>query len=339
VGLNEAQAPPRVKPGDAVAIVSPSFGAVGAWPHRAERGRTYLESLGLRVKLMPNAARNDSWASASPEERADDLHTAFADDEVSIVLAAIGGNHSNQLLPLLDFDIIASNPKIFQGYSDNTVLHCALQVKARLATFYGPAFTLALAEYPSVIPYTDRYLRTAWFGDEPIVFEAASEWTEEILDFEQRFDLTRARRMEPSEGWVTIVGGAAEGHLVGGCLETICWHLKGTSFWPDFAGSILMLETSEESPSVEHVDSYLTDLAHLGIFDAIAGLLLARPFGYTREARSQLWDLVRRYTAVPALGNLDCGHTDPMMTLPLGARVRLDADNKKVSTFGPPTVA
>src|SRR2546430_17030609 len=75
-----------------VAIVSPSFGAVGLWPHRVERGTAYLESLGLRVRLMPNAARSESWVSAPAQARAEDLHQAFADDDVAVVLAGIGGN-------------------------------------------------------------------------------------------------------------------------------------------------------------------------------------------------------------------------------------------------------
>jgi len=107
-----SEPPPRVKPGDTVAIVSPSFGAPGRWPHRAGRGRAYLESLGFEVRMMRNAERDDSWVSATPEERADDIHEAFADDSVTVVLSSIGGNHSNQVLPHLDFELIASHPKI-----------------------------------------------------------------------------------------------------------------------------------------------------------------------------------------------------------------------------------
>jgi muramoyltetrapeptide carboxypeptidase LdcA involved in peptidoglycan recycling len=81
------------RPGDTAAVVSPSFGAVGRWPHRVERATAYLESLGLKVRLMPNAARSERWASAPPEDRVADLHAAFA-DEVAIVLAGIGANRS-----------------------------------------------------------------------------------------------------------------------------------------------------------------------------------------------------------------------------------------------------
>ena len=137
--MERLAAPPRVRRGDTVAVVSPSFGAVARWPHRVERGTTYLESLGLKVKVMPNAARSEGWVSASPEARVEDLHQAFIDDDVTVVLAAIGGNHSNQLLPLLDYDLIAAHPKLFQGYSDMTVLHWALAKHAGISTFYGPA--------------------------------------------------------------------------------------------------------------------------------------------------------------------------------------------------------
>jgi muramoyltetrapeptide carboxypeptidase len=338
MGLNAAQAPPRVRPGDTVAVAAPSFGAIGAWPHRAEQGRAYIESLGLKVKIMPNATRNDSWVSAPAQARADDIHAAFADPDVSVVLAAIGGNHSNQLLPLLDFDLIQTNPKIFQGYSDNTVLHWALIERAGLRTFYGPAFTLALAEYPGVLPYTDHHLRAAWFGDAPITFEAAPEWTDEILDFDRQLDLTRPRRLVRSEGWVALHDGIAEGPLIGGCLESICWHLKGRDEWPDLSGAVLMLETSEEAPSPAHVDGYLTDLAHMGTFDDIVGLILARPAFYSPEDMDSLWRVVIEYTgALPVLANVDCGHTDPMLTLPLGAQVRLDAGARIFATLEPAT--
>ncbi|MEA2498169.1 MAG: hypothetical protein QOH26_574, partial [Actinomycetota bacterium] len=259
----------------------------------------------------------------------DDLHEAFADDSVSVVVAGIGGNHSNQLLPLLDFDLIRANPKVWQGYSDMTVLHWAFLKHSGLATFYGPALTLALAEYPKVLPYTDRWLRAAWFRTEPLRFEPASEWTEEILDFDQQLDLTRARTLTPSSGWRVLREGTAEGPIIGGCLETICWHLKGSPAWIDPDGAIYFLEMSEEAPSPEHVDAYLTDLEQLGVFEKCTGLLFGRPMGYSDEDAETLWRVVEERTAasgIPVLANIDCGHTDPMMTLPLGVPSRMKAN-------------
>lgn len=338
----ELTRPPRVRPGDTVAIVSPSFGAVGTWPHRAERGAAYLESLGLRVRFMPNAARSEGWASAPAEARVADLHDAFADDEVAVVLAGIGGNHSNQLLPLLDFELIRAHPKVFQGFSDITVLHWALARHAGLATFYGPALVPELGEFPQVLPFTDRWLRAAWFGDEPIAYEPSDAWTDELLDWTTKADLTRARELRASEGWITIRGGSARGPVLGGCLETICWHLKGSSTWIDPEGSILLLETSEEAPPPSDVDAYLTDLEQLGVFDSAAALVVARPYGYTAESARVLWDVVARRTeasGLPVLANVEAGHADPMITLPFGVEAELDARRQVLRLLEAPTAA
>lgn len=323
-----------------MAVVSPSFGAVGRWPHRVERAQSYLEALGLRVRVMPNAAGSESWVSAPPEARVEDLHQAFLDDEVAVVLAGIGGNHSNQLLPLLDYDLIRAHPKVFQGYSDITVLHWALAKHAGLSTFYGPALVPELGEFPEVLAYTDHCLRAAWFGDQPISYRPSETWTDELLDWNTKTDLTRPRELRKGNGWITVRDGSASGPLLGGCLETICWHLKGSSSWIDPTGAIVFLETSEEAPSPAHVDAYLTDLEQLGVFDAAAALLFARPYGYGAADADVLWDLVARRTeasGLPVLGNVEAGHADPMMTLPLGCPAQLDAQEKRLELLDAPT--
>ena len=332
--------PPRIRPGDTVAVISPSAPAVAWWPHRVERGRAYLESLGLKVRIMPNADKRAGWVSASPQERAADIHGAFLDDEIRVVLASIGGNHSNQILPYLDFDLIAAHPKIIQGYSDVTVLLWAIAQRSGFRTFHGPAFTLELAEFPAVLPYTDRFLRAAWFGDTAPRFEPAAKWTDEFLDAFEKADLTRPRLLQPSTGWETIRPGEAEGILFGGCLETICWHLKGSAFWPDLRGAILFLETSEEAPPPSAVDAYMTDLEQLGVFDQVSGLVFGRPMRYPRDQVETLWSVVRERTTasgIPVLANVDLGHADPMLTLPIGARAHLDAGAPDFRLLEPPT--
>jgi muramoyltetrapeptide carboxypeptidase len=289
---------------------------------------------------MPNAARSDGWASAPPQDRVADLHAAFADDEVAVVLCGIGGNHSNQLLPLLDFDLIREHPKIFQGYSDITVLHWAFAKFAGLGTFYGPALVPELGEFPQVLDHTDRYLRAAWFGGEPIVYRPAAVWTDEELDWGRKLDLARGRNLLESSGWITIRAGAAQGPLFGGCLETICSHLKGSDAWTSPEGTVFLLELPETAPSPGDVDSSLTDLEQLGVFDAAAALIIARPYGYTPEAEEQLWDVVARRTegaGIPVLAGIEAGHADPMVTLPFGATAAIDAGNKTFHLLEPPT--
>jgi muramoyltetrapeptide carboxypeptidase len=333
--------PPRVKVGDAVALVSPSWFGAGAFPHRVDRGRAYLESLGLHLKVMPNALAMGDWTAGTSGQRADDLHAAFADPEVAVVLCAVGGNHSNELLDLLDYDLIRAHPKVFQGLSDITVLHCAFHRHAGLATFYGPALVTSLAEYPAVFEQTERCMRAAWFGDAPIEYEPATEWTDEFLDFGTKADLTRARERVPGDGWIWLQPGFAEGPIFGGCLESLCWHVKGSAEWPDLEGCVLLLEPSEDAPSPAEVSSYLTDLRRLGTMNQISGLVFSRPINYRAEDIPILWKVVRDATeglGIPVLANFDCGHSDPMLTVPLGAVVRLDSAAGSFATTGAATI-
>jgi muramoyltetrapeptide carboxypeptidase LdcA involved in peptidoglycan recycling len=330
-----------VRAGDGVALVSPSWFGAGLFPHRVERGRQYLASLGLSMKTMPNATLVGGWTAGSPQQRADDLHAAFCDPEVAVVLCAIGGNNANDLLDLLDYDLIAAHPKVFQGLSDITVLHAAIARHAGLATFYGPALVTSLAEYPEVLPLTDRSLRAAWFGDEPLRFEASTDWTDEFLDFNTQADLTRPRALRRSRGWQWLHPGSGEGPVLGGCLESLCWHVTGSPEWPDLTGAILLLETSEEAPGPGDVAAYLVDLRRLGVFDAIAGLVVARPMNYAPKDVAALWEVVRDATTgygFPVLANVDCGHTDPMLTVPLGVPARLDSATQTFATTRPATM-
>ena len=186
---------------------------------------------------------------------------------------------------------------------------------AGLTTFYGPALLPELGEHPTVLRYTDRWLRAAWFGSAPLRFIPATSWTDEFLDWDQEQDRTRPRKLRPSGGWVTIRDGVAEGQLVAGCLETVCRHLMGSPGWLDLQGALLVLETSEEVPPPHQVDAYLAELADAAVFEQITGLVVARPYGYDPDQTRRLWSMVAGRTEVrgiPVLGNVECGHADPM---------------------------
>ena len=283
---------------------------------------------------MPNCRKHTGWTAGSPQERAEDLIAAFADPEISVVIASVGGNHSAQVLDYLDYEVIANNPKIFQGYSDITTLHWALMRHAGLRTFYGPALISQLGEHPKPFEYTIDWMLKAWSG-ESLDFSPAERWTEEFLDWNKKLDLERPRQLKSSTGWVCVREGRAEGFLLGGCLETISWHLVGTDEWIDPQGALFFLETSEEAPSPAQVDAYLTTLERIGVFDAASGLVVGRAYGYDESMNEALFEVLEARTArsqIPVLANFDIGHTDPMVTLPMGRRARLDASDRLLET-------
>lgn len=320
--------PNRLRPGDTIGIASPSWGGPAVFPHRLENGIAYLESRGFRVRVATHARGQDGFVSGTPAERTADLHELFADPDVAAIIASIGGDHACHLLPLLDFDLIAQNPKVFMGYSDVTVLNVAIWQRTGLVTFNGPVIMADFAEYPAPLEYTVRHFDRAVCTGEAIGrIEPSADWTEELLDWRTKTDLTRARRVCASPGWTWLRGGAAEGDLVGGCIESL-QHLRGTDFWPDFEGRLLFLETSEEKPSPARVDGILMDYENMGVLDQIVGLLVGRPMYYSDSEKAELRDVIRNRTAgrsFPVVTDMDFGHTAPQFTLPLGCSARVDS--------------
>jgi muramoyltetrapeptide carboxypeptidase len=326
--------PPILRAGDTIAIVAPSWSGPARFPHRVERGVTFLKSLGYRVILAPHAAGDRGHVSGTAEERAADLHWCFADPNVRAIVAAIGGDHSNQLLPLLDWDLIAANPTIVMGYSDVTVLNVAIYSMTGLTTFNGPALITDFGEFPEPFTYTvDSMQRVLGSTEPPGELKAATAWSDEFLDWGTKEDLKRPRALSSTGGWTWLKGGRASGRLVGGCLESL-EHLRGTRYWPDLNGAILFLEISEEVPPPERVEAVLQDYENMGAFARIAGLLIGRPMGYTPAWRERLRDVLLSATSrysFPMIADMDFGHTAPQITIPIGCIATIDAGRRRFS--------
>ncbi len=295
------------------------------FPHRTTRGIRCLEDLGFRVKLGRHALQHQGATSDTAANRVTDLHEMFADDSVRVILSAIGGDHSCHLLPLLDFDLISTNPKIFVGYSDTTVLSVAIWVRTGLITYYGPALLTDFAEYPRMFDYTRDWFLRALSSTTPFTVASSAEWTDELLDWESKRDLERPRVRHVNPGWTWLKPGQCEGVLVGGCLESL-QHLRGTSFWPDWKGHILFFETSNSKPAT--VDGILMDYQNMGVLDELAGLLVGRCWGYSAEERKELLRVLLERTTkyeFPIVADMDFGHTAPQLTLPIGCRAKIDS--------------
>jgi muramoyltetrapeptide carboxypeptidase len=319
---------PVLQPGDTIGIISPSWGGAGAFPHRVERGISQLESLGYKVKTAEHALNQNGYISDTAENRVQDIHDLFADPEVKMILAAIGGDHACHLLPLLDFDLIRQNPKIVMGYSDMTVLNVAIWQQTRLVTFNGPALITDFAEFPQMFDYTERYFLKAVAQVEAIgIIESSTWWTEEFLDWETKQDLERPRRQLEATGWNWLKPGYGEGPLIGGCLESL-QHLRGTPYWPDWEGAVLFFETSEERPGPETVDGILMDYENMGVLEKLAGMIVGRPMLYTEKEKQRLREIILERTEkyhFPIICDMDFGHTSPQFTLPIGCRASIDS--------------
>ncbi len=330
--------------GDTVAAVSLSWGGAAAFPYRYEAGKRQLqEAFQLNVVETEHALRDPEWLSKNPKARAEDLMAAFADDSIDGIICTIGGDDSIRTLPYIDLDVMRKNPKVFMGYSDTTVTHAAC-FKADLVSFYGPSFLSGFAENNGLFPYLRKSVYQTLFSTEPIgILEPnRSGWTVEHLDWAEPMNQVISRKLNPVSDWQFHQHhGITEGRLFGGCVEVLDW-LRGTEFWPShkaLCGAVLCLETSEEAPPPAILSRFIRCLAAMGYLESLNGILLGRPGGQVEIGRHGDYAKALTHTIyhefgledLPIVSNMDFGHTDPILTLPLGIRIRIDSGNRTVS--------
>ncbi|HZV13568.1 MAG TPA: LD-carboxypeptidase, partial [Candidatus Kapabacteria bacterium] len=157
--------PLRLIPGDCIGIVAP------ASPERecgrVERGVRYLEKLGYRVMIGKHVEKRNGYLAGTDAQRAADINKMFADKRVKAIFSTRGGYGTPRILPLLDYKLIARNPKIFVGFSDITALNLALLEKAKLISFNGalPGVDFWKDE---INPFTEEYFWRVLTSPEPL---------------------------------------------------------------------------------------------------------------------------------------------------------------------------
>lgn len=335
--------PQRLKSGDRVAAVTPSWGGPGSMPWRYEAGKRQLQDeFGLDVVEMPHTLASPEWVAAHPQARAQDLMDAFSDPAIAGIVATIGGDDSIRLLPFLNLDVIAKNPKVFLGFSDTTSLHLAC-LTAGLTSFYGPSIMVGFAENGGMHRYTIDGIRKALFSAEPIGTIARNNegWTGASPDWRDPAAQSQRRKLLPPTAPRILQGSKnVKGRLIGGCADVLEM-AKGTVWWPPlpaWENAILFYETSEDAPPPSFVKYWMRNFAAQNILSSIRGIVIARadPRGdetYQDRLEAAIVTVLAEEGLgdVPVLSGLDFGHTQPMITLPYGVRASIDCDEASLT--------
>lgn len=298
--------PKSLFPGARVAIL----GASSPSPDiSAEEKAAAVRAMGFEPVLYPSATAVYGYLAGSDAQRAADLNAAFADPAIDGIMAIRGGYGAPRILPLLDWNSIRKNPKFFGGYSDVTALHIALNQHCDLVTYHIP---MVGAWHAGLDEYTESFVKAMLFGRE-IAYE-------DPVDAPAR---------------ATLVGGTAQGKLVGGNLSLITASL-GTPYEIDTKGKILFIEEVGEAPY--RVDGMLTHLRNAGKLDDAAGIIMGDYHNCTGRdpekalSLQQIFEDMVKPAGKPAVTGVVCGHCSPSMSLPMGAEFFLDADT---CTFRP----
>lgn len=311
--------PKQLSPGDTLGIIAPASAAPN--PKAVDRAIAVLEKLGFKIKLAPNVRKRLGYLAGTDRERAGDLMRMFADKGVNGILCVRGGYGTARLLPLLDYDLIRANAKIFVGYSDITSLHCAFLTKSNLISFHGPMLNSEFAHKDLPEFTVQSFLRTlsAPFtrGNRPVgnIAESYHGKTVKIL-----------RR------------GLARGQLIGGNLALLCT-IVGTPWQPSFRNRILFFEDLGEAPY--RFDRMLTHLLNCDLLQQVAGIAVglnadcADPQAKSaKEYRQTLEDVLKDRLLplkIPIVTGLPFGHVPHNATLPIGVRATLDANHGRLT--------
>ncbi|MDQ5814725.1 MAG: LD-carboxypeptidase [Actinomycetota bacterium] len=302
-----------LQPGATIGVPAPS----SPYYARSEilRGVEWWTARGYEVVLGEGVFDRTGWVAGDAEARAKDLMRMFTDPGVDVVQCLQGGWGAAQMLPHLDFDAIAANPKPFVGCSDVTALHAAIARHTELITFYGPG--LAGVNDPETKEFTTDRLMKALTSSEPLG------------------EVPR----NPDDDYVRQLGpGQVTGQMAGGCLWLLS-HSMGTPWEVDLDGKIFFFEDVYESPP--RIDALLTHMEQAGALDGIIGVVVGElhkcdwpddnddaPLMYSAE---DVLEMHFEPLGIPAIYNLPMGHGKHLATTPLGATVTLDADARKLS--------
>ncbi|MFZ2459199.1 MAG: S66 peptidase family protein [Streptococcus suis] len=305
----------RLKKGDHIRVVSPSssierIGGVEANVAAKEK----LEALGFRLSFSEHYFENDIFDSAPIASRVADLEAAFANETVDAILTTIGGFNCNELLPYLDFDLIAQNPKIFCGYSDTTALLNAIYAKTGIQTYMGPSYSsFKMRE-------GQDYQTQAWLNavtQDSFTLEPSEEWSSDAW-----YIPDAPRTFFPTD-WKVYNPGQASGVAIGGNLSTFAL-LHGTEFAPKPDKYILFLEEAEEDHYVEFTRHFA---ALLQVYPNPQAVLIGRFPKETEMTEEILLTILDKHPIlkkVPVLYDLDFAHTQPLFTITIGGQVEID---------------
>lgn len=309
--------PSKLKKGDEIRIVAPSRSLSILPDDIVNLAKSKLEQQGFKVTFSKNCTEIDQFSSSSIKSRVEDLHEAFSDTNVKGIFTVIGGFNSNQLLKYLNYDLIENNPKILCGYSDITALANAITSKTGLITYSGPHFSTWAME--KEFEYNLDYFNRCLVNEDDFEVISSKTWSDDSWYIDQD-----NRNLINNEGYFILNKGEAEGVIFGGNLCTFNL-LQGTEFIPNISNSIIFIE-DDDKVKAHDFDRDLQSLIHQPNFSKVKGLIIGRfqkKTGINFNKLKYIIESKKELKGIPIIANVNFGHTNPIITFPIGGTVSL----------------
>jgi muramoyltetrapeptide carboxypeptidase LdcA involved in peptidoglycan recycling len=277
--------------------------------------------------------------SAPAAERAHELTAMLTDPSIAAVVPPWGGELAIEVLPLLDFERIASaEPTWLVGYSDLTTVMFPLTMLTEWATLHGAnLMETPYAAAPGHVAWWEiagrsegeaftQRAATAYRSSGHDDWEGHPTVTERTLDRRGSWSL-----LDPSAGHVDVTG-----RLIGGCIDVLA-HLHGTPYGdlPSYGaaqgddGLLVYLEATEQNAL--DIARALHGMRLAGWFEHARAVLVGRTSapdspGYTQ--RDAVVDALGGL-GIPVVLDVECGHVPPQMPFVNGSLARVVVDGAR----------
>lgn len=274
------------------AIVCCSNGQPRTSSDRIEKLCDTLTKIGIAPVLSDCIYADDGVFCGTGKERAAALMDFYKDPEIKVIFDISGGDVANQILPYLDFSVIEESGKEFWGYSDLTSVINAIYAKTGKPSVLYQIRNLISSESKRQI---EDFSSTIFGG------------SEELFHIPYEF----------------VQGDFLEGIVVGGNIRCLL-KLAGTEYWPDMQDKILLLEA--RGGRTAQMTAFLSQLAQLGVFGQIRGILLGTFTMMEREGCTpDMISLVKEYIPenMPLIKTSKIGHGEDSKGIVIGREIHL----------------
>ena len=297
-------------PGDTIGLITPSSSITEAKLLLAQEN---MKNLGFKVKLGKHVNAINGYLAGTDEQRLEDLHDMFADDEVDGIWCIRGGYGVGRILPKINYKLIRKNPKVLIGYSDITALLLAIYQKSGLIGFHGP---IAAATWTD---YTIKHIKG-------VLMNPTKSYNIEYADENDAIEDVSYRTK-------VIKSGKAKGELTGGNLSLLV-AMAGTDFKWKVKNKIVFIEDIGEKPY--RIDRMLTQLLQSSDLDKAAGIVLGVFEGCQAKESDRSLSLMETFEDrlghldMPIIYGLSFGHISNNITLPVGVEAEMDTASRSL---------
>lgn len=299
---------PKLKPGDTIGVVCPSY-AGDLQSETIKRFEEIITAWGYKILYGKSCYERQGYLAGSDGLRASDITEMFANPDIKAIICLKGGYGASRMVDKIDYEVVKNNPKLLIGFSDVTVLLYALFQQAKLPAIHG-----------QVAIYLGR--------------KDIDDFS--LADFKTLLtENTKGRILRnPLGDAKTLVGGVVEGTLIGGNIMLMT-NLIGTPYDIDYTDKIVFIEEVHEQPY--SIDRMLSQLRLSGKLNQAKGFI----FGHFTDCEGKgekanyqtVEDLITEFFKdcnQPVIYRFASGHAFPFINLPMGLRVKLDADKQEI---------